>query len=219
MLFRSEFLNQIEEALKSKLTDGRWEFTLDYNDHKSSYHTLQEEFLGKPINVAEWHDMEDRHQAITNNAVWMYCASGDQNMTVERRYASTLFKLLSFFGEFDEKEVYELEGYLISLLSGEHSNFGFQYNPHKGTASKFVNNKWVEYQPTMDEWFGFTDAEYEKAETVEAKADLADFSSVEEYQKALAEDTLWRFQCYPHTPVGFYVNSAATLTNLINETE
>ena len=38
-----------------------------------------------------------------------------------------------------------------------------------------------------------------------------DFVSPEEMQKAIDEDSIWRLQWYPETPVGFYSVAAASL--------
>jgi hypothetical protein len=44
--------------------------------------------------------------------------------------------------------------------------------------------------------------------------DAEDFVSVEEWHKALAEDSVWILHWYPDTPVGFYRMAASSLEAL-----
>lgn len=46
--------------------------------------------------------------------------------------------------------------------------------------------------------------------------DDADWVSDEQLEKALAEDSCWRLQWYPQTPVGFFVIYAADLDALLS---
>lgn len=53
---------------------------------------------------------------------------------------------------------------------------------------------------------------YESAEDwIENRQFEDDFVSPEEMQKAIAENSVWRLQWYPDTPVGFYSIAAASL--------
>jgi hypothetical protein len=59
---------------------------------------------------------------------------------------------------------------------------------------------------------------YEKLEDFIKERDyLEDFVSVEQYEKALKEDSLWVLQWYPNTPVGFQVKCACDLNELLRE--
>lgn len=53
---------------------------------------------------------------------------------------------------------------------------------------------------------------YETAEEfIENRKLEDDFPTPEEVQKAIQEDSIWRLQWYPETPVGFYSVAAASL--------
>ncbi len=51
-------------------------------------------------------------------------------------------------------------------------------------------------------------------ESLEQYYDAADFVSVDEWIKALAEDSVWVLHWYPDTPVGFYRMAASSLEAL-----
>jgi len=48
-------------------------------------------------------------------------------------------------------------------------------------------------------------------ETVEEYYNREQFISDQEWEKAVATDSVWTLQWYPDTPVGFYIVSASTL--------
>lgn len=49
---------------------------------------------------------------------------------------------------------------------------------------------------------------------IDTNYDIRDFISPEEYEKAIAEDSVWLLQWYPHTPVGSTTLLASSLEAL-----
>ena len=59
-------------------------------------------------------------------------------------------------------------------------------------------------------------------ETIEEFYDAEDFASLEEWNKAVAEDSVWVLHWYPNTPIGFIRIAASTLEAIesaLKETE
>ena len=48
-------------------------------------------------------------------------------------------------------------------------------------------------------------------ETIEESCDPGDFVSEKEWLKAVEDNSVWRLQWYPDTPIGFYIVCASTL--------
>ena len=61
-----------------------------------------------------------------------------------------------------------------------------------------THNEHKDFYESAEEWIA--DRQFED-----------DFVSPEEMQKAIQEDSIWRLQWYPETPVGFYSVAAASL--------
>lgn len=55
---------------------------------------------------------------------------------------------------------------------------------------------------------------YDSVEQWIEKNTLFDFISEGEKQKAIATDSIWTLQWYPHTPIGFYSIAASSLAAL-----
>ena len=88
----------------------------------------------------------------------------------------------------------EIEVMLKSLLGGDNTSIYIEYNEHKGDYK--TASEWVEEQDedSLKEWV-----------------------SKEQRDKAVQNDTVWRIQWYPDTPIGFYVLYAADLAPLIEK--
>lgn len=56
-------------------------------------------------------------------------------------------------------------------------------------------------------------------EDIDSNYDISDFISPEEYEKAIAEDSVWHLQWYPNTPVGFTSLLASSLEALQKHVE
>lgn len=84
----------------------------------------------------------------------------------------------------------ELELFLRGLLDGEYTSLYISFNDHSSnydTATDAVND-----YDDSDDWV-----------------------SSEEKQKALANNTVWKLQWYPNTPVGFCTKRASSLEALL----
>lgn len=85
-----------------------------------------------------------------------------------------------------------MEDGLRSLLNGEHTSVSLSFNeingPNYQTAKDFLKDN---------------------------PEDDTDWVSAEERAKAIEENSIWRLQWYPDTPVGFYVVHASSLLALV----
>ena len=146
---------------------------------------------------------------------------------MQREFALERQRLLD-----ENTEIYGLLG-MAHLNLKQHLEYGFNPNTAKSTlisvgryAPKLreAMNGWKENKPTPRQWVGLDWLPEHKCglhlshnehrdvyETVEQFYDADDFISEEEWDKAVAEDSVWVLHWYPNTPVGFTRIAASTL--------
>lgn len=92
-----------------------------------------------------------------------------------------------------------VERELRALLKGEHSSLTIGFNDdhacNYATAQEW-HDEWGQYGGGADD-------------------DRIDWVSEEERQKAIANNSVWTCQWYPHTPVGFHCVGASSLDALL----
>lgn len=86
----------------------------------------------------------------------------------------------------------EIEALLRSLLKGEHSSIHIGFNDEISMNYTTVAEAVSTYPDHYDGWV-----------------------SPEERQKAIETNCIWTLQCYPNSPVGFFVLRASSLSALL----
>lgn len=95
-------------------------------------------------------------------------------------------------------EALEIETLLRGLLKGEFSHLSLSFNDDAGGNYRTVEQGILEYEELHDD-----------------DDPRGDWTSPEERQLAIDNNSHWVLYFYPHTPVGFYKVEASTLTAII----
>jgi len=191
---------------------------LSYNNHKSGYTTFAK--VVHEYSDASWVNPEERAKAVENNTCWtaflsMYNKKGTSNEVLRAASLPVLLqaiaakdqiaKHINWLPEQLVAEVTDLQKQVDGLLRGEYTSAHITFNDHKTSGiEKFLGGgAWKKYIPAMDEYLEMNEIE-------------DSFVSDEERAKSLTTDTLWCFQWYPDTPIGFYSLYGSTLTACVN---